>query len=112
MSTPVITKPAEAEAIRRGWDTYRRVMNAEWPEADRDAIREALDGLLGTLETWSDVLNEDTHPATAYPELEHEDDAYDKALTMTAQDVRGLGCGTGPAGAGRGCPRHGKREAA
>ena len=77
---------AEAAAIKHAWDVYHRVMNAEW-HRDGNAIREALDRLLGSLETYSDVLHDVTHPAAAYPELEHDDDAFDRALSMAAQDA-------------------------
>ena len=77
----------EAEAIGRGWFAYRRVKRAAWPDADRKAIGEAVEGLATALETYRDLLSDATHPATAYPELEHEDDAYGKALSMTAQDA-------------------------
>ena len=77
---------AEAAAIKHAWDVYHRVMNAEWLR-DGDAIREALDRLLGSLETYSDVMNDIIHPASAYPELEHDDDSFDKALSMAAQDA-------------------------
>lgn len=84
MTTPTVT---EAEAIKRAWDTYHRVMNSEWPGGSGDAIREALDGLLGSLETYSDVLNDVTHPASAYFELEGDRDALSKALEMSVRDA-------------------------
>jgi len=83
MTTPT---SAEAAAIGHAWNVYHRIMDAEW-HRDGDAIREAFDRLLGSLETYSDVLNDVTHPASAYPELEYDDDAFDRALSMAAQDA-------------------------
>ena len=82
-----LAKPAEAEAIGRGWYAYRRVIRAEWPEGRGKDIAAAIEGVTDALETYADLLADTTHPAAVYPELEHEDDAYDKALTMTAQDA-------------------------
>ena len=84
MTTPTVT---EAGAIGRASVTYHRVMNSEWPAGKGDAIREALSGLLDARETYSALLNEDIHPASAYPELEHDGNAYDRALSMSAQDA-------------------------
>ena len=84
MTAPTIT---EAEAIGRGWYACRRVRWAVWPDRNREAIREAVAGLTEALETYRDLLTDATHPATAYPELEHDENAYDKALAMSAQDA-------------------------
>lgn len=84
MTTPTVT---EAAAARAAWDTYHRVMNAEWPGGKGDAIREALDGLTGSLETYSLVLNEDIHPASAYGELAGDGEALSKALEMSLKDA-------------------------
>jgi len=78
---------AEDQAVARANATYHRVMNSEWPGGKGDDIRAALAGLTDALEIRSAVLNEDIHPASAYCELEHEDDAYSRALSMTAQDA-------------------------
>ena len=83
MTTPTIT---EAEAIGKGWYAYRRVMRAEWPGSGK-AIAEAVEGVTLALETYRDLLSDTTHPATAYPELEYEDDAFDRALSMAARDA-------------------------
>jgi hypothetical protein len=83
-ATPTVT---EAEAIGRGWYAYRRVVRAEWPAGRGEDISEAVKGVALALETYRDLLAETTHPGAVYPELEHEDDAYDKALSMTAQDA-------------------------
>ena len=83
MTTRTVT---EAETIAQGWAAYHRVKCAEWT-GNGDDIRDAIDGLLEALETHRDVLNGITHPATAYPELEYEDDAYARALEMAAQDA-------------------------
>jgi hypothetical protein len=83
----IASSEAEEEAVARANATYHRVMNSEWPGGKGDVIREALEGLTAALEMRSAVLNEDIHPASVYCELEHEDDAYDKALSMAAQDA-------------------------
>ena len=77
----------EADAIGKGWHAYRRVTRAEWPAASSDAATEAFQKLHLTLETYADLLSDMAHPAAVYPELEHDDEAYDKALSMTAQDA-------------------------
>jgi hypothetical protein len=79
---------AEQQATTRARATYHRVMNAEWPgHVNRDKIRGALDGITEALETYTAILDGAIHPASAYCELEHEDDAYDRALSMTAADA-------------------------
>jgi len=84
VTTPTAT---EAEAIGRGWYAYRRVVRAGWPAGKGKDIGAALESLCESLETYRDLLSDVTHPASVYPELEYEDDAYDKALSMTAQDA-------------------------
>ena len=84
MTAPTVTATATAKAA---WDTCHRVMNSEWPGGNGDAIREALDGLTGSLETYSLVLNEDIHPASAYGELAGDGEALSRALAMSLKDA-------------------------
>lgn len=83
MTTPAVT---EAEALDRANATYTRVMRSEWA-GDGNAIRAALAGLLDARETYYAVLNDDMHPASAYPELEYDDDAFGRALSMAVRDA-------------------------
>lgn len=89
MSTPVIIRPtiAEADAIGRGWYAYRRVIRAEWPAGTGRDIAAAVQGVTDALETYAGLLAGKIHPAVAYPELESEENACDRALSMAAQDT-------------------------
>jgi hypothetical protein len=84
VTTPTIT---EAEAIGRGWYAYRRVIRSEWPGGNGRDIAAAIEGVTDALETYMKLLADKIHPAVAYPELERDDNAYDKALAMSAQDA-------------------------
>jgi hypothetical protein len=89
MTTAAITTatPAETAVMARGSAVFRRVTTSEWP-GDGDRIREALAGLAAARETFYDLLNDLTHPASAYPELENDPEAYAKALGMAMEDTR------------------------
>lgn len=86
MTAPTVT---EAEAIGKARHTFRRVIAAEWPAGQATSIAPALEELTCALETYRDLLAEPQmiHPAAAFPELEGDDDAHDRALSMAAQDA-------------------------
>lgn len=86
MSTATLAD-AESTAMARATAAYYRVVTSEWPGSRGDKIREALDGLTGARDTYYDLITGRTHPASAYPELEHDDEAYARALEMAVQDA-------------------------
>jgi hypothetical protein len=74
-------------AIERGEAVRDRIISSEWPAGGRQGIIWALSGLMDALETYQLVRNYVMCPATAFPELEREDDAWNRALSMAAQDA-------------------------
>ena len=88
MSTATEARTAEEAAIDRGWATFRNAMNTMWPASVRNAVKRPVADLLDALELYSELLNEDIHPATAYDDLaDHRDDALAVALERAAQAV-------------------------
>src|ERR1700722_16418159 len=88
MSTPTLT---EAEVIATGRTVLARIYadSFTWPSSARgcDSLRECCDGLRESRRDYLNVKAERIHPGTIFPELEHDDDAYNTALRKLADDV-------------------------
>ena len=81
------TTTAEQETIDRGWAVHRRACRAEWPEQGGRDIAVTLTDLHDALDLYGFILNGIIHPASEWPELENEPEAFDLALRKAAQDV-------------------------
>jgi hypothetical protein len=60
-----------------------------WPSSFTGAtsLHMCREGLTDSLEDYEDVKAGRIHPGRVFPELEHDDDAYDTALRRLADDV-------------------------
>jgi hypothetical protein len=74
-------------AIERGEAVRDRIISSEWPAGGRQGIIWALSGLMDAMETYQLVRDYVMCPSTAFPELEHEENAWNRALSMAAQDT-------------------------
>ena len=74
-------------SIERGEAVRDRIISSEWPAGGRQGIIWALSGLIDALETYQLVRDYAMCPATAFPELEREENAWRRALSMAAQDA-------------------------
>lgn len=77
----------EAAVIDRGWDTWRQAMNTEWPETNRREVGATVYNLRESLDLYACILSEVIHPASEWPDLEYEDDAYVIAMERATSDV-------------------------
>jgi hypothetical protein len=80
---------AEQSAITRGWALWRRALQAEWPDGDRRVIGRMATDLREALDLYGAILSEEIHPASEWPELEDDPEAYASALGKASQDVTG-----------------------
>ena len=58
-----------AETITRAWKTYRRALEASWPESGGRHIAAVITDLRGALDLYEALLNKDIRPASEWPEL-------------------------------------------
>jgi hypothetical protein len=82
-----MTVKVMAAAIDRGKAVRDRVIGSEWPAGGRNGIIWALSGLIDALETYELVRDHAMCPSIAFPELEHTENAWPRALAMAAQDA-------------------------
>jgi hypothetical protein len=81
----------EAEVITTGRTVLARIGadDFSWPsdEAGRVSLRACRDGLTETLEVYEDIEAGRIQPASEFPELAGDDEAYGTALRKLADDV-------------------------
>ena len=77
----------EIDAMAHVTGICSRVKRSEWPAGTGDSIRDALEGATDAQDTYYDILHGRIHPAAAYPELEHDEEAFARALAMAVEDA-------------------------
>jgi hypothetical protein len=83
----VITPETADEIVARGWETYRRAMESEWPGGDGSAVGVLVWDLHDALDTYSALLNDLIHPAAEWPDLADHPEPKHEALRRAAQDA-------------------------
>lgn len=78
---------AQGDAVKHGQAALDRVRQAEWPVGNGRQVAEALWNLHDVLGIYDGLLNEVIDPAAEFPELEHQDGAFERALAMVAEDA-------------------------
>ena len=76
-----------AETITRAWKTYRRALEASWPESGGRHIAAVITDLRGALDLYEALLNKDIRPASEWPELAGDPKAPATALEWAARDA-------------------------
>ena len=88
--TATFTEPdtlAELAAMERAASACIRAGFITWPSPE---LRAALVNLADAMGVYSDIRSDRLHPASEWPDLEHEPEAFHVALSRAAQDVADL----------------------
>ena len=78
---------SRAQTIARAWKTYRRALEASWPESGGRHIAAVITDLRGALDLYEALLNKDIRPASEWPELAGDPKAPATALEWAARDA-------------------------